>query len=57
MIWNVVRLPGALCTPMVPPCSSMMPRHSESPSPVPWPVGLVVKNGSKILAWIAAGMP
>ena len=35
MIWNVVPRPGSLCTPMVPPCSSTMPRQSESPSPVP----------------------
>ena len=28
-----------------------------SPSPVPTPCGLVVKNGSKILAAISGGMP
>jgi hypothetical protein len=27
------------------------------PSPVPWPVGLVVKNGSKIRSTTSGGMP
>ena len=28
-----------------------------SPSPVPWPVGLVVKNGLKIFSMTSGGMP
>ena len=28
-----------------------------SPSPVPWPTGLVVKNGSKIRSRISGGTP
>ena len=57
LIRNVVPCPGSLSTPMVPPCSSTMPRQSDSPSPVPSPGGFVVKKGSKILARIAAGIP
>ena len=32
---------------MRPPCFCTMPYDSDSPSPVPWPTGLVVKKGSK----------
>ena len=35
----------------------MMPKQVASPSPVPCPTGLVVKNGSKIRSWVAASMP
>ena len=35
VISNLVPLPGSLSTVMVPPCSSTIPRQSESPSPVP----------------------
>src|SRR3990167_3794823 len=42
---------------MVPPWLSTIPRHSESPRPVPWPGGFVVKKGSKIRPWISGGMP
>jgi hypothetical protein len=35
VIANVVPFPGSLTTVMAPPCSSMMPRQSESPNPVP----------------------
>ena len=31
---------------MRPPCSFTMPCEMDSPSPVPWPSGLVVKKGS-----------
>ena len=34
-----------------------MPRQMESPSPVPTPWGLVVKNGSKIRSAISGGIP
>src|SRR5437016_9416747 len=35
----------AFSAQMRPSCSRTMPREMESPSPVPEPVGLVVKNG------------
>ena len=54
---NVVPRPGTLSTVMVPPCSSMMLRHSDRPSPVPSPAGFVVKNGSKMRERISGGMP
>ena len=56
-IRNVVPPPGPIATEMLPPCSSMMPRQSDSPRPVPSPGAFVVKNGSKILPWISGGMP
>ena len=34
-----------------------MPYTVESPSPVPWPIPLVVKNGSKTWASVALSMP
>ena len=34
-----------------------MPCTTDSPSPVPWPTGLVVKNGSKMRARISGVMP
>ena len=34
-----------------------MSLESESPSPVPWSVGLVVKNGLKIFSMTSGGMP
>ena len=54
---NVVPRPGSLSTSIVPWWSVTMSRHSERPSPVPSPTGLVVKNGSKIFARTSAGMP
>jgi hypothetical protein len=54
---KAVPRPGSLLTLIVPPCASTIPWQRESPSPVPWPRGLVVKNGSKIRDWISAGMP
>ena len=36
-------------TEMLPPCRSMIPWESESPSPVPFPTGFVVKKGSNSL--------
>jgi hypothetical protein len=35
----------------------MMPYTVDSPRPVPWPSGLVVKNGSKMWLMTSAGMP
>ena len=35
----------------------MMPDTMHSPSPVPLPMSLVVKNGSKIRSRISGGMP
>src|SRR6185503_14015365 len=46
---NVEPWPGTEATSIDPPCSRTMPATIESPSPVPSPTGLVVKNGSKIL--------
>ena len=40
-----------------PPCASARPREIDSPMPVPTPCGFVVKNGSKICAAMASGMP
>ena len=34
-----------------------MSLEMASPSPVPWSVGLVVKNGLKILSMMSSGMP
>ena len=49
--------PGVLSTSTRPPWSATMPWLTANPRPVPWPTGLVVKNGSKIRGRIAAGMP
>jgi hypothetical protein len=54
---NVAPFPGTLSTPIDPPWPSTIPWHIESPSPVPWPEGFVVKNGSKIRAAISGGIP
>jgi hypothetical protein len=40
-----------------PPCAFTISYASESPKPVPCPVGLVVKKGWKILSFISGGMP
>jgi len=42
---------------MKPPVCLTMPYTVDSPSPVPLPTSLVVKNGSKILSMISVGMP
>ena len=49
--------PGSDSTSMVPPCDLTMPWLIASPRPVPWPIGLVVKNGSKIRPRIVGSMP
>ena len=57
--WTVKRepFPSSLVTPMSPPSSITMRREMLSPRPVPWPVGFVVKNGSKIRGSTSAGIP
>ena len=55
VMWNVVPWPSWLSTVMVPPSDSMMLRHTASPSPVPSPTGLVVKNGSKMRSRFSGG--
>jgi len=49
--------PGVLCTPIQPPCSRAMPSATASPSPVPSPGGLVVKNGSNTCSIVSGVMP
>ncbi len=49
--------PGRSPTTMWPPCAAMMLLHKDRPIPVPTPVGLVVKKGSKIRSRSAGGMP
>jgi hypothetical protein len=41
----------------VPPCCAAMPSDTDSPSPVPAPTGLVVKNGSNMRGRTSVGMP
>jgi hypothetical protein len=45
---KVVPMPGELFSSIFPLCWRMIPKPLDSPSPVPLPSGLVVKNGSKI---------
>ena len=54
---KVVPTPGALRTVIRPPFCAMIPATAAKPSPVPLPIGFVVKNGSKIRALVAASMP
>src|SRR4029453_902439 len=49
--------PTSLSTSIRPPCLRTMEYETDKPSPVPWPTGLVVKNGSKIRFMCSAGMP
>ena len=42
---------------MRPPCSLTMPSEIERPSPVPCPVGFVVKNGLKMTSSDSGGIP
>ena len=52
------RAPGLrLAARSSPPCFSTIWRTMPSPSPVPSPFGLVVKNGSKIRGSTSAGIP
>src|SRR2546427_523063 len=54
---NVAPAPGRVSRVMRPPCSFMMPWQMESPSPVPSPSRLVVKNGSKTRAASSSVIP
>ena len=49
--------PLSLSTLISPPSALRMPLQIQSPSPVPSPAGLVVKNGSKIRSRISGGIP
>ena len=49
--------PTSLFTVSVPPNEVTIPWQIASPSPVPTPTGLVVKNGSKIRPRTLSGMP
>src|SRR5213594_3355246 len=40
-----------------PPCACAIPMPTERPSPVPSPIGFVVKKGSKIRPATSSGMP
>src|SRR5207249_4812645 len=54
---NVAPAPGALSTSIRPPWALVMPCAIASPSPVPAPTSLVVKNGSKTRPSTSAAMP
>ena len=55
---NSVNWPGCVSTAIVPACClTTMSWLMESPSPVPSPAGLVVKNGLNILSLTSGGMP
>ena len=43
---KVAPWPGALSTRTTPPLCVTIPYTVDRPSPVPWPTGFVVKNGS-----------
>src|SRR5438105_1775714 len=49
--------PGSLATSIDPPSARTTVWQIESPSPVPAPMGRVVKNGSNTRGSSAAGMP
>ena len=58
VMMNSVNCPGAVSTAMLPPCClTTMSWLMDSPSPVPSPAGLVVKNGLNIFSFTASGMP
>ena len=54
---NVVPTPISLYTPTCPPDCLTIPYTVASPSPVPLPGPLVVKNGSNARAFTSAVMP
>ncbi len=54
---KVEPFPSSVESRMRPPCSRTMPWLIESPSPVPSPSGLVVKNGSNTWAAMLSGIP
>ena len=55
--WNDAPPRRLDCRRMSPPCSRTMARATVSPSPVPCPVTLVVKNGSKICVVTSGATP
>ncbi len=58
VMMNSVNTPGFVSTSILPPCClTMMSWLIESPSPVPSPAGLVVKNGLNIFSFTSGGMP
>ena len=56
-MWKVVPSPGALATLIAPAWSATVPYTDAKPSPVPLPIGLVVKNGSKMCSRASGLMP
>ncbi len=54
---KVVPARGSLSTQTKPSLCFTMPYTVDSPNPVPWPSGLVVKNGSKIRVCTSGGIP
>ena len=54
---KMVPLPTTLSTAICPPDCVTMPYAVDKPRPVPLPATLVVKNGSKMRARVAASMP
>ena len=57
MTRNVEPRPTSLSTVSSPPSDATIPWQMESPSPVPSPTGLVVKNGSNRRPMISGGIP
>lgn len=54
---NVVPSPTLLCTSISPPDCLVKPNTCERPRPVPFPISLVVKEGSKIWTKASTAMP
>src|SRR5262249_57287168 len=58
VIMNSVHEPGSVATSILPPCCfTTMSWLIERPSPVPSPVGFVVKKGLNILSFTAGEIP
>src|SRR5262249_34478515 len=58
VMMNSVKIPASVTTSIVPPCCfTTMSWVIGSPSPVPSPAGLVVKNGLNIFSLTSGGMP
>ena len=57
VIRMAVPLLSVLDASMLPPWAVTIPCTTASPSPVPMPAGLVVKNGSKTRSSVAASIP
>jgi hypothetical protein len=54
---KLVPQPGADSTLICPPLCVMIPWAMARPSPVPFPISFVVKNGSNILAMVSSSIP